>query len=335
MAAPSRNTGPWARVVRRQRGRLRASSAAVSAGSGVAGRGRQSTQAPGGAARRGGVRRGLGQPRGRRRGRGRRRLARRWRGIAGGGRGALAGSAWRRRPRRRGRRRGRGRRARHRRDARHHRRLVGAPGGVLAGHPRRSAVRRVLRRQPPDDGRAADAGRTTWTLTRLPTTLGWDSHNYVVAGDRQRRVHPRLRQHARRAADLLPQHARARRQQPAARDRDGRQQRAGLHLPAVLPRPDRQPDVRLPRRRQRQRQLHLQQLRRGRPDLDAPAQHAAHSTAQGPHSAYPVGPLLGPDGCYHIVWVWRDTPDAATNHDHLVREEPRPGELADAPTARR
>jgi hypothetical protein len=36
---------------------------------------------------------------------------------------------------------------------------------------------------------------------------------------------------------------------------------------------------------------------------------------QSTYSAYPVGPLLGPDGYYHIVWVWRDTPDAATNHD--------------------
>jgi BNR repeat-containing family member len=36
---------------------------------------------------------------------------------------------------------------------------------------------------------------------------------------------------------------------------------------------------------------------------------------QGLVSAYPVGPILGPDGWYHLVWVWRDTPDAATNHD--------------------
>jgi hypothetical protein len=36
---------------------------------------------------------------------------------------------------------------------------------------------------------------------------------------------------------------------------------------------------------------------------------------QGTYSAYPVGPILGPDGYYHLVWVWRDTPDAATNHD--------------------
>ncbi len=33
-------------------------------------------------------------------------------------------------------------------------------------------------------------------------------------------------------------------------------------------------------------------------------------------NAYPLGPRLGPDGFYHLLWVWRDTPDCATNH-HL------------------
>ncbi|MEQ9441667.1 MAG: BNR repeat-containing protein [Cyclobacteriaceae bacterium] len=36
---------------------------------------------------------------------------------------------------------------------------------------------------------------------------------------------------------------------------------------------------------------------------------------QGEMNAYLHGPTLGPDGYYHLIWVWRDTPDAATNHD--------------------
>lgn len=36
---------------------------------------------------------------------------------------------------------------------------------------------------------------------------------------------------------------------------------------------------------------------------------------QGAMNAYLHGPVLGPDGYYHLIWVWRDTPDAATNHD--------------------
>ncbi|MGX1542594.1 BNR repeat-containing protein [Streptomyces adustus] len=30
-------------------------------------------------------------------------------------------------------------------------------------------------------------------------------------------------------------------------------------------------------------------------------------------SAYAEGPILGPDGLFHLLWVWRNTPDAATN----------------------
>lgn len=37
---------------------------------------------------------------------------------------------------------------------------------------------------------------------------------------------------------------------------------------------------------------------------------------EGERNAYPLGPVRGPDGWFHIVWVWRDTPDCATNH-HL------------------
>lgn len=36
---------------------------------------------------------------------------------------------------------------------------------------------------------------------------------------------------------------------------------------------------------------------------------------EGAMNAYAIGPELGPDGWYHMVWVWRDTPDCATNHD--------------------
>ena len=35
---------------------------------------------------------------------------------------------------------------------------------------------------------------------------------------------------------------------------------------------------------------------------------------EGLMNAYPAGPALGPDGLFHLIWVWRDTPDAATNH---------------------
>ena len=36
---------------------------------------------------------------------------------------------------------------------------------------------------------------------------------------------------------------------------------------------------------------------------------------QGKMNAYASGPRRGSDGWYHLYWVWRDTPDCATNHD--------------------
>lgn len=39
-------------------------------------------------------------------------------------------------------------------------------------------------------------------------------------------------------------------------------------------------------------------------------------------SAYPVGPQKGPDGKYHMVWVWRDSSDASTNHDLSYASSP-------------
>lgn len=37
---------------------------------------------------------------------------------------------------------------------------------------------------------------------------------------------------------------------------------------------------------------------------------------EGKRNAYPSLPLRGPDGFFHVHWVWRHTPDCATNH-HL------------------
>jgi hypothetical protein len=36
---------------------------------------------------------------------------------------------------------------------------------------------------------------------------------------------------------------------------------------------------------------------------------------EGVRNAYFEGPMRGPDGLFHLVWVWRETPDCVTNHD--------------------
>jgi hypothetical protein len=35
---------------------------------------------------------------------------------------------------------------------------------------------------------------------------------------------------------------------------------------------------------------------------------------EGERNAYATAPTLGPDGRFHLVWMWRETPDCATNH---------------------
>jgi len=35
---------------------------------------------------------------------------------------------------------------------------------------------------------------------------------------------------------------------------------------------------------------------------------------EGERNAYAISPLLGPDGRFHLLWVWRETPAAETNH---------------------
>jgi hypothetical protein len=39
------------------------------------------------------------------------------------------------------------------------------------------------------------------------------------------------------------------------------------------------------------------------------------TNGEGQRNAYLSSPQRGPDGFFHIVWVWRETPDASTNHD--------------------
>ncbi|MFC1716718.1 BNR repeat-containing protein [Candidatus Poribacteria bacterium] len=39
------------------------------------------------------------------------------------------------------------------------------------------------------------------------------------------------------------------------------------------------------------------------------------TAGEGLRNAYAHGPRRGPDGFFHLCWVWRDTPDCSTNHD--------------------
>jgi hypothetical protein len=41
----------------------------------------------------------------------------------------------------------------------------------------------------------------------------------------------------------------------------------------------------------------------------------AITDGKGKRNAYAAGPFRGPDGLFHMAWVWRDTSDCSSNHD--------------------
>lgn len=154
----------------------------------------------------------------------------------------------------------------------------------------------------------------TWTRTVLPTTTGWDSHNYIeMAIDDSGYVHISGNMHN---VPLIYFRSR----QPysiAAFDRPGMV--GTLESSVTYPVFIRGPDKRL-----------LFQYRDGGSGsgttiwngYDLRTKRWTRITSQGLFdgegqvNAYPADPVLGPDGCFHVIWMWRDTPVANTNH-HL------------------
>jgi hypothetical protein len=43
---------------------------------------------------------------------------------------------------------------------------------------------------------------------------------------------------------------------------------------------------------------------------------------QGQRNAYAMSPVLGPDGRFHLVWMWRDSPDCSTNNSLSYARSP-------------
>jgi hypothetical protein len=153
-----------------------------------------------------------------------------------------------------------------------------------------------------------------WQLQRLPSTLGWDSHNAVVlAIDDEGHLHVVGNMHASPLVyfrstrpwditSLEPVHRMV-----------GREERR-----CTYPHFFRGPDGALLFTYRDGGSGNGNQLY-NRYDSKA---HAWRRLLDGPltdgegaRNAYLQGPTRGPDGLYHLIWVWRETPDCATNHD--------------------
>jgi hypothetical protein len=152
----------------------------------------------------------------------------------------------------------------------------------------------------------------TWQKVQLPTKVGWDSHNYVtMAVDLNGDLHLAGNMHG---VPLIY----FRTQTPADITTFQRLPMTGQdEQRCTYPRFLKDPDGRLlfmyrsgsSGNGQRFLNEYDARTKEWQRFLDAPM-----FDGEGQRNAYPRGPTQGPDGLFHVVWVWRDTPDCATNH---------------------
>ncbi len=157
-------------------------------------------------------------------------------------------------------------------------------------------------------------GRRAWKLTKLPSTLGWDSHNYVtMAFDRQDCLHVMGNMHVSPLVYFRatkPNDASSLAQVAAMTGRNEER----VTYPVFL----HEPDGSLVAQYRNggsgggdtYRNVYDEATRTWHPLNDQPMFFGGKAM-----NAYPLDPVRGPDGFYHQVWVWRDTPMAETNHD--------------------
>lgn len=156
-------------------------------------------------------------------------------------------------------------------------------------------------------------GSSWWTYTKLPSWVGWDSHNRIaMAADAAGQLHVAANMHNDPLVYFrtsVPGDVRTLARVPTMVDSTAEW---SMTYPAFLKDAGgrlifKYRDGGSGRGREIYNVLDGGDWKRL---LDAPL-----VDGEGKRSAYFVGPVLGPDGWFHLTWVWRDTPDAATNHD--------------------
>lgn len=157
-------------------------------------------------------------------------------------------------------------------------------------------------------------GETKWSITKLPSSVGWDSHNYIrMALDRDGCLHVSGNMHVQPLVyfrSRVPFDASTLEKIPAMTG----QRETRCTYPRFFNAPDGslvfayrdgmsgQGDTLY--------NLYGESTHTWRRLVDQPI-----FDGQNQMSSYPIGPDLGPDGFYHLTWVWRDTIHAETNHD--------------------
>ncbi|EIP97682.1 Alginate lyase [Opitutaceae bacterium TAV1] len=157
-------------------------------------------------------------------------------------------------------------------------------------------------------------GEHQWSFRKLPTSVGWDSHNSIaMAADRDGVIHisgnmhndPLIYFRTARPLDIssLEQvHAMTGKEETRVTYPRFFHDAAGTLIFSYRDGGSGKGDIYYNRYDEKTRawsRLLEQPLFDGR----------------GAMSAYPTTPEPGPDGRFHVIWVWRDSPLAETNHD--------------------
>jgi hypothetical protein len=159
-----------------------------------------------------------------------------------------------------------------------------------------------------------DVGADTWAHARLPSKVGWDSHNSItMALDDDGFLHVVGNMHV---SPLV--YFRSERPRDASSFETLHRMVGANEERTTYPRFFRGPDNALMfmyrdgKSGDGNQVFNVYDLksRTWKRLLDQPL-----TDGQGLRNAYLAGPTLGPDGLFHVVWVWRETPDCATNHD--------------------
>ena len=193
---------------------------------------------------------------------------------------------------------------------------------VWSAHPVGFCLRTCGRRQYAafyDDERrmtvaARTIGRDEWRLVRLPERLGWDSHNYVtLTADDEGHLHLSGNMHCHPL-----KYFRTTRPWDVASFQRIKTMVGPNERRCTYPRFFRGPSDELIFTYRDGGSGNGNQIyntyepatKAWRRLLDGPL-----TDGQGRRNAYLHGPVRGPDGWWHLCWVWRETPDCRTNHD--------------------
>lgn len=157
-------------------------------------------------------------------------------------------------------------------------------------------------------------GERKWTFSKLPNTTGWDSHNYVtLAADAAGYLHCSGDMHV-----GALKYFRSTKPWDAASFERVNQMTGDQEQRVTYPKFFRGPDdaflytYRYGSSGNGNQIFNVYDLKTKtwKRLFDRPL-----TDGEGQRNAYFDGPVKGPDGWLHLAWVWRETPDAASNHD--------------------